>query len=114
MENKRELVPRYTYRVSWSDEDQEFVATCAEFASLSWLAEDPGEAIAGIVRLALDVVTDLEGEGELVPEPLSMRTYSGKFLVRATPTLHARLVREAAEQHVSLNHLATEKLALGA
>lgn len=33
----------YTYRVSWSEEDAEFVATCAEFPGLSWL--DHGEDI---------------------------------------------------------------------
>lgn len=27
----------YTYAVHWSAEDREFVATCAEFPSLSWL-----------------------------------------------------------------------------
>ena len=30
----------YAYRVIWSAEDQEFVGTCAEFPSLSWLEED--------------------------------------------------------------------------
>ena len=31
-------VSHYTYRVSWSADDAEYVATCAEFPSLSWLA----------------------------------------------------------------------------
>lgn len=31
----------YIYRVSWSSEDREFVATVIEFRSLSWLAPDP-------------------------------------------------------------------------
>jgi predicted RNase H-like HicB family nuclease len=29
---------RYTYRVTWSAEDGEYVGLCAEFPSLSWLA----------------------------------------------------------------------------
>ncbi len=28
----------YTYRVTWSSEDKEYVGLCAEFPSLSWLA----------------------------------------------------------------------------
>lgn len=28
---------RYTYRVTWSDEDKEYLGLCAEFPSLSWL-----------------------------------------------------------------------------
>ena len=34
----------YTYRVAWSVEDGEDVATVAEFPSLSWLAPTPVEA----------------------------------------------------------------------
>ena len=30
---------RYTYRVTWSEEDKEYVGLCAEFHSLSWLAD---------------------------------------------------------------------------
>ena len=32
-----ELIDRYTYRVFWSDEDEEYVALCAEFGLLSHL-----------------------------------------------------------------------------
>ena len=28
---------RYTYRITWSEEDQEYVGLCVEFPSLSWL-----------------------------------------------------------------------------
>jgi hypothetical protein len=38
----------YTYRVAWSAEDGEHVATVAEFPSLSWLAPTPVEALAGL------------------------------------------------------------------
>ena len=38
----------YTYRVFWSDEDQEFVALCAEFPSLSWLADTPAQAVSAL------------------------------------------------------------------
>jgi len=38
----------YTYRVTWSQEDDAFVGLCAEFPSLSWIASDEGEALTGI------------------------------------------------------------------
>ena len=38
--------------------------------------------------------------------------YSGKFLVRTSPALHARLAVEAAEQNVSMNQWAVQKLAI--
>ncbi len=36
---------KYTYRVMWSEEDQEYIGLCAEFPSLSWLEEDPIAAL---------------------------------------------------------------------
>ncbi len=40
-----ELAKRYAYRVFWSDDDQEFVATCAEFPSLSGLGGSQEDAL---------------------------------------------------------------------
>ena len=102
---------KYEYAVWWSEEDGEYVATCIEFPSLSWLDEDREAALRGIVALVSGVVEDLAQGGEPIPEPLSVRSYSGKFQLRTTPQLHAKLVREATEQGVSLNALANMKLA---
>jgi predicted HicB family RNase H-like nuclease len=104
---------KYTFRVLWSDEDQEFVGLCAELPSLSWLAPSREAALAGIVKAARDAVRDMEANGEAVPEPLSDRTYSGVFKVRVPPIVHRNLVIEAAEAGVSLNRLVSAKLAHG-
>jgi predicted RNase H-like HicB family nuclease len=106
-------VDRYTYRISWAPEDGEHVATCAEFPSLSWLAADEIEALRGIKGLVAEVVADLHASGEVVPEPLAERRYSGRFQVRTTPDLHRRLAIEAAEAKVSLNRLVNLKLSAG-
>lgn len=101
----------YTYRVSWSPEDGEFVATVIEFRLLSWLAPDPTEALRGLRALVAEVVDDLRASGEPVPEPLADRTYSGEFRLRIPPALHRALAIEAAEQGVSLNRLVSAKVA---
>lgn len=101
---------RYTYRVTWSEEDIEYVGLCAEFPSLSWLEPSPEEALKGIRQTVAQVVADLEKSGEPVPEPIAVKKYSGKFMVRIPPDLHRRLVIEAAESGVSLNRLASDKL----
>jgi predicted HicB family RNase H-like nuclease len=101
----------YTYRVAWSPEDGEHVATVAEFPSLSWLAPTQVEALRGIADVVRDVLADLAASGEPIPEPLSERTYSGRFVVRVPAEVHRRLAREAAEQHVSLNRLVSDRLA---
>ena len=101
---------RYTYRVTWSEDDQEYLGQCAEFASLSWLAPTPEAALAGIRQVVADVIEDLKATGEEVPEPISVKSFSGKFMVRVQPDLHRRLALEAAEAGVSLNRLASVKL----
>lgn len=40
-----------TCRTAWSTEDNEFVATCDEYPSLSWLAPTSTEALQGLERL---------------------------------------------------------------
>jgi len=101
----------YTYRVTWSPEDGEHVGLCIEFPSLSWLADTPEDALAGVRKVVSEVIADLEATGESVPEPLSEKHYSGEFRVRIPPELHRQLALMAAEQGVSLNRLASAKLA---
>ena len=101
----------YTYRVTWSEEDQEYVGLCAEFSSLSWLDQTPEEALKGIRKIVADVVTDLVSNGESVPEPLATKKYSGKFQVRVTADTHRALAIKAAEKKISLNGLVSERLA---
>jgi predicted HicB family RNase H-like nuclease len=101
---------RYTYRVTWSEEDQEYVGLCAEFGSLSWLAETPENALAGIRSVVAEVASDMQQNGERLPEPLATRHFSGRFMVRIPPDQHRRLALEAAEAGVSLNRLASAKL----
>jgi predicted HicB family RNase H-like nuclease len=101
----------YTYRVTWSEEDQEYIGLCAEFPSLSWLSTSPEAALRGIRRVVADVVADLKRSREPVPEPLAMRAFSGKFMIRVPPEVHRNLAIQAAEAGVSLNRLATAKLA---
>ena len=103
-------VTRYTYRVTWSVEDEEFVATCLELPSLSWLAGTQEDALAGLRDLAAEVVAELADSGEPVPEPLSVRSFSGKFNLRVGTQLHRRLAMEAAEEHLSLNQYVVRRL----
>jgi len=100
----------YTYRVTWSEDDQEYVGLCAEFPSLSWLAASPEAALRGIRRVVADVVADMKRSKESIPEPLASRKFSGKFMVRVPPDVHRELTVEAAEAGVSLNRLASAKL----
>ena len=95
--------------MSTSDAD-----TFTEFPSLSHLAAEPADAVTGIRDLIEDVVEDMRANGEPVPEPLSSKTYSGKFIVRVPPELHRRPGIEAAEAQVHLYLLTSHRLSLTA
>ena len=72
---------RYSFHVTWSPEDAEFIATCVEFPSLSWLAGTPEKALTGLRIVVDEVVDDMRANDEPVPEPLSTRP-----LLREVPT----------------------------
>ena len=108
-----DVIDKYTYRVIWSEEDQEHVGLCAEFPSLSWLDRSQEGALRGIVEVVRGAVRDMLKTREPVPKPLATRRYSGQFKVRIPPEVHRRLSIEAAESKVSLNRLVSAKLAHG-
>lgn len=110
---KPDPAEKYTYRLLWSDEDEEFLGLCAELPSLSWLARSREEALKGIVKVARQAVKDMAAQGEVVPPPLTDRKYSGVFKVRVPAIVHRNLVIEATEAGVSLNRLVSAKLARG-
>jgi predicted HicB family RNase H-like nuclease len=56
--------------------------------------------MAEIVEEELSAMAECE---QAPPPSLTDHLYSGTFLVRTSPTLHARLTVEATEQGVSLN-----------
>lgn len=101
---------RYTYRITWSEEDQEYVGLCAEFPSLSWLEKSQEDALAGIRKMVADVVKDMNTNNETPPAPIASKKFSGKFMVRIPPELHRKLALEAQEEGISLNRLASDRL----
>jgi predicted HicB family RNase H-like nuclease len=107
---KKENADYYTYRVTWSAEDQEYVGLCAEFPSLSWLAGSKEEALYRISNLVKEVLLDMRSNNELIPEPLAMKHFSGKFTARIPPEVHRSLAIEAAEAKISFNRLISSKL----
>lgn len=110
-QNLKDLISKYAYRVIWSEEDGEHVGLCTEFPSCSWLAGSHEEALRGIKKLVKDILKDMEKNDEPVPEPLALKEYSGKLVVRMLPEVHRKLAMEARERGVSINLLINSKLA---
>jgi len=102
----------YTYRITWSNEDMEYVGLCAEFPSVSWLDKTPEAALKGIRKLVTEAVSDMKANNEKVPKALALQSYSGKFMVRIPPNIHRDIAMQAAEAKISINRVVSAKLAM--
>lgn len=103
----------YTYRLSWSAKDQEFIATVIEFPSLSWTAASREAALNGLTSLVEEVLLDMLTQGEDIPRPWDERAFSGKFNLRLGPELHKKVALDAAERNESMNSYVIKKLGGG-
>ncbi|TXK93365.1 hypothetical protein BMR02_00900 [Methylococcaceae bacterium HT1] len=65
-----DIFEKYTYRVTWSEEDEAFVGLCSEFPSLSWLAETSEQTLKGIHYVVKDCVEAMLKNGEEIPIPI--------------------------------------------
>ncbi|TDH55085.1 type II toxin-antitoxin system HicB family antitoxin [Mycobacterium eburneum] len=101
----------FTYRAEWSRERNQYVGLCLELPRLTFWAWTMQEAMAGIEQLVDEDIAEREAAGDKLPTPITDRPFSGKFLVRTSPMLHARLAVEAADQNVSMNYWVALKLA---
>jgi predicted HicB family RNase H-like nuclease len=106
------MANHYTYRLEWSTDIQQYTARCVEITGL--LASAP-TAQQALERIEAAVVNHLREMDEVFggepPKPLTEQNFSGRFMVRTSRALHARLMMEAAEQGVSFNQWAAQKLA---
>jgi predicted HicB family RNase H-like nuclease len=63
--------------------------------------------LKGIRNLVADVLLDMGKTGKPVPEPIAIKHFSGKFMVRVPPEIHRKLAIQAAESGISLNRIAS-------
>ena len=70
----------YSIRVMWSAEDGEYVATAAEFPSVSWLEPTAAEAKRGLIQLLGSIVEDLKNAGQKVPSPRIRNAVHGHYV----------------------------------
>ncbi|MCP3681404.1 MAG: hypothetical protein GY861_01820 [bacterium] len=64
-----EIANKYNYYLDYSDDDDEYVGLCREFAGLSWLDKDPIVAMDGIKIQVAEVIDCMIKDGEELPKP---------------------------------------------
>ena len=104
------MQPNYTYRAEWDPERREYFARCLEFPGRYAEAFTAHEAIAALEKIIAEVLVEMAEFEQTPPDSLTDHRYSGRFLVRTSRFLHARLMVEAVEQRVSFNHWVVGKL----
>ena len=108
---------RYTYRVTWSEEDREYVGLCAEFPSLSWLEKIPEKALSGIRKVVREIVADLKKAKEAIK---TVANLDGKKLIDAgeverlrteiTESFQTKLDEATAENTTLRTQYSSEKM----
>jgi predicted HicB family RNase H-like nuclease len=100
-------INKYQYQVFYSEEDQAFVSTVAEFPYLSADGASAGEAIAELRSVVEEAVGILLAEGKGAPLPLCEREYKGNISLRLSAETHKLAVTRAREEGCSLNQFLT-------
>jgi predicted RNase H-like HicB family nuclease len=104
---------KYSINLTWSDEDNCYVATVSEFPGLSAFGDTPEEAVEEAKIAVEGFVKVYKEDGCPIPEPETLKPFSGQTRLRLPKSLHASLSQEALKEGVSLNsyvvHLLSER-----
>src|ERR1700677_4540298 len=101
---------RYMKIVEWSDEDGCFVGSAPPLIGECCHGQDEAKVYAELCRIVEEWIEILETDGRKLPEPLSSKKFSGKFVLRVGPVIHRRLAAKALVAGESLNSFCTRKL----
>jgi predicted HicB family RNase H-like nuclease len=100
----------YAYKVFYSQDDEAFIATCAEFPSLSGIGNTREMALNEITNVVISTLEWMGEDKEEFPTPIALDKYTGKILLRISPEKHRELALEAHFNHISMNQLIANKL----
>ncbi len=104
---------KYSINLSWSVEDEGYIATIPEFPGLSAFGETPSDAVEEAKMAAEGFIKIYRENGRPLPEPTTLSDFSGQLRIRIPKSLHASLSEEAKKEGISLNtyinHLLSER-----
>jgi predicted HicB family RNase H-like nuclease len=107
----REQAARYAKFVEWSDEDKCFIGRCPELMLGGVHGNDEAKVYAELCAAVEETVESIHADGQAMPQPLSKKGFSGKFVLRVEPAIHRRLAAKALAAGESLNTFCVKALA---
>src|ERR1019366_322452 len=106
----KEQAARYAKFVEWSDEDQCFIGRCPEIMAGGVHGSDEARVYAELCQAIEEWIELLHKDGVSLPDPLSAKSFSGKFVLRIEPAIHRRLAAKAPAAGESLNSYCVKTL----
>jgi predicted RNase H-like HicB family nuclease len=97
------MINRYPFHIEWSDEDEEFIATCPAFPGLSAFGKTEEKALKEAKVALAGFIETYKANNMALPEPRIHKRVSGKFQLRLPKSLHSLAVLMAHREGVSLN-----------
>lgn len=94
---------KYPFYVEWSEEDQEYIATCSAFPGLSAFGKTEEKALREAKIALAGFIETYKANNMALPQPSVYEGASGKFQLRLPKSLHGLAVRMAHLESVSLN-----------
>jgi predicted HicB family RNase H-like nuclease len=101
---------RYMKIVEWSEEDGCFVGSAPPLIGPCCHGKDETKVYAELCQIVEEWIELLESDDRELPEPLSAKKFSGKFVLRVEPALHRRLAAKALAAGESLNSYCAKTL----
>lgn len=91
----KSMIDKYTIVTEWDEDDQIYIASVGEIPECKSHGKTREHATE-MVREALEgFLESLLKHKEEIPQPFSLQSFPGEFLVRATPELQKRIVYES-------------------
>ena len=101
---------KYLVNIYWSDKDGVYVAEVPELPGCATHGSSIKAAATRINDAIEEWIESIEETRYPIPEPISTKKYSGKFVTRIPPEIHRRLTLKATEKGKSLNRFVEEIL----
>jgi predicted RNase H-like HicB family nuclease len=98
-----EILKKPYARLVIPDSDGTFLAEIVEFPGCYATGKSANEALNNLEEVAVDWLAAAAKQGQEIPEPMDVISYSGKLVLRMTKGLHKRAALWADREGVSLN-----------
>jgi predicted HicB family RNase H-like nuclease len=101
---------KYIKLVEWSEEDQCYIGSCPGFIGPCCHGKDEASVYKKLCKIVDEWVEIHQSEGLPLPESISEKSFSGKFVIRVGKDLHKALTIKAVRAGESLNNFCTSLL----